>query len=60
MSVALAAGVSLVSILQEGDWTRVSNSDLIVCAVLALDGLEYCSGQQGLTAQHLPLNVCLQ
>ena len=120
MSAALVTGVSLVSILQAGDWASVStptrysfpltsllqistriqfnvlswvsvsNHNMakcqtltyiksskyveplghrpsqyqakrlpIVCVVLALDSWNYCSGEQGLTAQHPPLNVCL-
>ena len=30
-----------------------------VSAVLGLDSWNYCSGEQGPKAQHLPLNVCL-
>ena len=106
VSVALAAGVSLVSILQAGDWPRVSTqaryyflhtsmlcistrilfsmlswasvhiqlaskfqtltcikscrySFSIIHVVLALDSWHFCPGEQGPTAQHLPLIVCL-
>ena len=116
----LAAGISLVSILQAGDWAKVftparhyfpptsllwigtrnlysmlcwasvsscslgkfqtltiiqslanvgllghrspqyrTNSFSIVCAVLALDSWNYCSGEQARQPKHLPLNVCL-
>ena len=36
------------------------NSSPTACAVLAPDSWNYCFGGQGLTAQHLPLNICLR
>ena len=38
-------------------WFKTNNSP-IVCVVLALYSWDYCSGEQGLTAQHPLLNIC--
>ena len=36
-----------------------ANCSPMVCEVLSLDSWNYCSGERDLTAQHLPLSVCL-
>ena len=44
-----------VGLLNQSSLQYGANSCQIVCAVLALDSWNYCSGKQ---AQHLPQNVC--